>query len=99
MKIVTQLLEKGAIVNCHDPIALETAKKVMPLTVSFHEKIENTISQADACIIVTSWEEYKKLNSEFFKKHMKQAIVFDCRRIFKPNEFNDIEYLGIGKST
>nr|HDO80532.1 hypothetical protein [Candidatus Bathyarchaeota archaeon] len=42
----------------------------------------------DCCILVTEWEESKKLKPEDFSRNTKQSILIDGRRIYNPKEFS-----------
>ena len=91
--IIEELLSEGARVICHDPMArLNNPSVVLGST------IKETIKNADAVIIVTAWEHYRKLTPNFFKKHMKQPVVVDGRRIYDKHSFLNagIIYKGIG---
>lgn len=46
------------------------------------------IEQADCCIIVTEWNEFKQIRPETFLKRMKQPIVIDGRRIYDVDAFS-----------
>lgn len=98
--VIDELLLAGAKVICHDPkvyqerIPQELSKKPIVLAKTVQEAIKNT----DAVIIITSWDEYSKLTSKFFKKNMKQPIIIDGRRIYNKSSFikSGITYKGIG---
>jgi UDPglucose 6-dehydrogenase len=46
------------------------------------------LKNADCYILVTEWDEFKKLKPEDFTKNMKQPILIDGRRIYNPEEFS-----------
>ena len=96
IKIVEMLLKKGAKVNVHDPIALENFKRIFKNKVCYCESAKECIKNAECCVILTGWDEYKLLTPEDFKKHMKYARVVDTRRIFDPAAMSSIDYLAIG---
>lgn len=89
--IIRELLSEDAKVICHDPKAY--VKKF-----SQAKTVKEALKNADAAIIVTAWEEYVKLTPQFFKKHMKQPIVIDARRIYDKKSFlrAGVIYKGIG---
>jgi len=56
-------------------------------------KLKNT----DCCIIVTEWQEFKKLKPETFKQNMRTPILIDGRRIYNPIEFSKkLKFTAIG---
>jgi len=57
------------------------------------------LKNADCCIIVTEWNEFKKLKPEDFTRNMKQPILIDGRRIYNPEEFTQkmmFKAIGLG---
>jgi len=46
------------------------------------------LKDADCCIIVTEWDEFKKLVPEDFTQNMRQSILIDGRRIYNPEEYS-----------
>ncbi len=56
------------------------------------------LRDADAALLVTAWDIYKKIKPKDFIKLMKRAVVVDGRRIYdmKEMEKSEIVYAGIG---
>ena len=49
------------------------------------------------CIIVTEWQELKKLKLEDFTQNMRKPILIDGRRIYNPEMFsNKLKFTAIG---
>ncbi len=82
--IVNQLLKEGAKVVAYDPVAISVAKTIFEDKIQYTKSAFECIKDADACIIVTEWDEFKKLTPEDFTKNMNQPILIDGRRIFNP---------------
>ncbi len=99
IRIIDFLLSKGASVIGWDPQAINEAKKEQWIgdKITYAERLEDAIKDADACMIVTEWDAIKALKPEDFKS-MKKQILIDGRRIYKPKEFlnEGIDYSGIG---
>lgn len=98
--IIEELLSEGAKVICHDPQAYtkKVPEQLKKLPVILAKTVEEAIKNADAAVIVTSWEDYKKLPPQFFKKNMNKPLVIDSRRIYNKRSFLDagVIYQGIG---
>lgn len=98
--IIEALLSEKVRVISHDPMAYQeiVPKQLKNLSIVLVNTVEEAIKNADAAIVVTAWEEYVKLTPQFFKKHLKQPIVIDGRRIYDKNSFlrTGIIYKGIG---
>ena len=101
IEIVKNLIEENAKVYIYDPkvshkrMADELCKKIEGKNTNqncfFCENIEETFINADAILITTEWEEFKKIK--------KPAFIFDGRNILNVNELNKIgfNYLGLGR--
>ncbi|MEM0457230.1 MAG: UDP-glucose/GDP-mannose dehydrogenase family protein [Nitrososphaerota archaeon] len=97
LKLIDRLLKEGAQVVVFDPKGLENAKKLLGDTVLYADSAIECIKDADCCIIVTEWDEFKKLRPEDFVKFMRSPIVIDGRRVYDPKEFgNKLTYAAIG---
>ncbi|MEM2543883.1 MAG: UDP-glucose/GDP-mannose dehydrogenase family protein [Nitrososphaerota archaeon] len=97
LKLIDRLLKEGAQVVVFDPKGLENAKKLLGDTVLYADSAIECIKDADCCIVVTEWDEFKKLRPEDFVKFMRSPIVIDGRRVYDPKEFgNKLTYAAIG---
>jgi UDPglucose 6-dehydrogenase len=95
--IINHLIQEGANVTAYDPVALPTAEKIFGNRIQYTASAIDCLKNADCCIIVTEWEEFKRLKPKDFNKNMKQPILIDGRRIYNPNEFNEkLTFMAIG---
>ncbi|NOQ47741.1 MAG: UDP-glucose 6-dehydrogenase, partial [Methanococcoides sp.] len=91
--IIRKLLEKGALVAAYDPMASEHMKVVFE-DITYCESAEEALNGADACLIMTEWTEFRKLDTEF--SGMKNKVVIDGRKMIDPDKLElDIIYEGI----
>ena len=98
--IINQLLKEGANVVAYDPIAMPVAKTIFFSKIQFATSSLQCIKDADACIVVTEWDEFRKLTPEDFTKNMRHPILIDGRRIYNPEIFaSKLKFtaLGLGK--
>ncbi|WP_227937214.1 UDP-glucose dehydrogenase family protein [Alkalihalobacillus deserti] len=97
--IAEKLVEEGADIYAFDPIATENAKQWLPKEVNYVNSAIEAIEQAEVAFIVTEWNEVKSLTPEIFKKHMKQAVIFDGRNCYNIEEMKrvEVEYHSIGR--
>jgi UDPglucose 6-dehydrogenase len=98
--IINQLLKEGTIVKAYDPVAINTAKSIFQSRIQYASNAIDCLKNADAAILITEWEEFKKLIPEDFIKNMKVPILIDCRRIYNSIEFSKklrFTAIGIGK--
>lgn len=87
--VIAELLRLGAKVAAYDPLASENMAKIFP-TIEYHKSAKEALSDADGCLVMTEWEEFKTLNSEF--EVMKEKIVIDGRRVINPK---NVDYEGL----
>jgi UDPglucose 6-dehydrogenase len=95
--IINQLIQEGAKVTAYDPVAIHTAKKIFKNKIQYATSAISCLKNADCCILVTEWDEFKKLTPEDFTKNMKKPILIDGRRIYNPQEFSQkLKFIAIG---
>ena len=53
----------------------------------------------DCLLLLTDWEEFKKINFKKIKSSMRQAMIFDGRNQFSDLDLNELgfEYYGVGR--
>jgi len=96
IKLVKNLLKIGIRIKVHDPMAMDNFKKIFKDKISYCKKIEDCLKGANCCIILTEWDDYKKLKPTVFKKNMKELNIIDARRIFDPAKFTEFNFKAIG---
>jgi UDPglucose 6-dehydrogenase len=95
--IINQLLKEDAKVTAYDPAAISNARTIFKNRIQYASSAIECFKEADCCIIVTEWNEFKKLKPEDFTKNMKHAILIDGRRIYNPQEFSQkLKFAAIG---
>jgi UDPglucose 6-dehydrogenase len=99
--LIDHLLESGAEVHAHDPVAMENVKKLYPHTVQFHDHHYDAVAGADALCIVTEWNEYRTPDFDYMKHKMAAPVIFDGRNLYQPAQMAErgIHYQGIGLKT
>jgi UDPglucose 6-dehydrogenase len=95
--IINQLIKEGAKVTAYDPVAIPTAKIIFKNKIQYANSTIECLKNADCCILVTEWDEFKKLTPEDFILNMNQPILIDGRRIYNPEEFSKkLKFAAIG---
>ena len=97
--ILGMLADKGANIQAFDPVAMETAKTVLPQII-FETNEADTLKGADALLILTEWSHWKEWSPEKIMKDMKGKHVFDGRNVFDTKEMNKagLLYTSIGRT-
>jgi UDPglucose 6-dehydrogenase len=86
--IINQLTEEGASVTAYDPVAMPIARNIFKNKIQYAASAVECLKNADCCILVTEWDEFKNLKPIDFIKNMDQPILIDGRRIYDPVEFS-----------
>lgn len=80
LDVARQLLERGARVKAHDPIAMDRFKKENPgMDVLLPGEAHEVARDADALVLVTEWPEYLELDWESLAAGMRTPILLDAR--------------------
>jgi UDPglucose 6-dehydrogenase len=97
--LVDGLLERGATVRAYDPEATRTAKRVFGNRITLSEKNYDALKGADALVIVTEWNEFRKPDFDRMRKLMRSPVVFDGRNIYSPDQMKGLgfTYFSIGR--
>ena len=95
--IINQLLNEGANITAYDPAAISNAESIFKEKIRYASSPIDCLRDADCCILVTEWDEFKKLKPEDFTKNMRDPILIDGRRIYNSKEFSrKLKFAAIG---
>jgi len=80
LDVAKHLLERGARVKVHDPVAMSRFKKEYPaLDVTLASDAHEVARDADAVVLVTEWAQYLELDWESLASVMRTPILLDTR--------------------
>ncbi|MGM0599471.1 MAG: UDP-glucose dehydrogenase family protein [Candidatus Rifleibacteriota bacterium] len=98
--LVEQLLDAGAKVVAYDPEAVREAKKIFGDKITYGKKSYDVLDSADALVIVTEWNEFRRPDLDRIKSLLKKPIIIDGRNLFEPSKMKALgfDYEGIGRS-
>ena len=98
LTLIDRLLEAGAQVQAHDPVAIENVRAQYGEKIDFAEHHYDTLHGADALAICTEWNEYRTPDFEYIKHQLKQPAIFDGRNLYDPEKMQrrGFYYSGIG---
>jgi UDPglucose 6-dehydrogenase len=96
IRVINELLKQGAKITAYDPMATSNAVKILKEKIGYAPSAIECLKDADCAILVTEWEEFKKLKPEDFTRNMRNPILIDGRRIYNPKEFKKLHYIAIG---
>ena len=96
--VAEMLLERGARVHAHDPIALANAASRLPEVQLFEDRYE-AARGTDAVMLCTPWRVYLETNFEQLASEMSGDLLLDGRNFLNPEvvRASGLRYEGIGK--
>ena len=98
LEVVKGLLEEGAIVHAADPEAMSRTKSLFP-QLHYHEDPYDALRDADAALICTEWDSFRKLDWQRAGDSMARKLVIDGRNLYSPQEMRimGFEYYSFGR--
>ena len=100
LEIARQLLERGAKVKAHDPIAMNRAKTQCPeLGLVYCASAGEVFEDSDAVVLATEWPEYRDLAWEDLRASMRHPFVLDGRNYIDTERLlkAGFRYAGFGR--
>ena len=97
--LVEDLLSAGCSVRVHDPEAMDVAKAVFGDRVSYHRQNYEAIDGADALLVVTEWNEFRRPDFDRIRRLLNEPVIFDGRNLWEPKSMAKIgfTYFPIGR--
>ena len=104
LEIVPGLCARGAKVIAHDPEAGVEAQRhfgdlLTSGAISLCERNYDCLGGADALLVLTEWQQYRRPDFERIRTLLSAPIVFDGRNIWSPEKMRSMgfEYYPIGR--
>lgn len=96
--IIEEIQGLGGRVKAYDPAAMETARAVLK-GVEFCSDPYETALDCDAIVLVTEWNEFRRLDFARIKRNLKQPIFVDLRNVYEPSQMKSMgfKYCGVGR--
>lgn len=82
--LIEALLDAGATVTVHDPVAMPQARLQLSDRVTFAATSYEAIVGADALAVATDWNEYRHPDFTRIKAALAKPIVIDGRNLYNP---------------
>lgn len=98
--IINTLQSVGARLRVHDPVAMNQARKLFGSSVEYFDNNYDALSGADALVVATEWNEFRRPDFDRMKSLMRSPVIFDGRNIYDPQKLADkgFTYYGIGRN-
>jgi len=97
--IVSELLKLGAVVDAYDPVAIENFKSIYQ-NINYSNTWEECVKDADACIVLTEWNEFRGMDLIELKSLLKTPVVVDAKNIFSVEKLKllKFDYDNVGRN-
>ncbi len=79
--VIDPLLEAGAKIVAYDPEGIEGTRRRYGDRIEYGEGMYETISDADALLILTEWSEFRSPDFNRLKAGLKEPVIFDGRNL------------------
>jgi len=98
LEVLRRLLEEGAVVHATDPEGMPRTKALFP-QVHYHEDAYQALQGADAALVCTEWDSFRKLDWDRAGKVMARKLVIDGRNLYTPQGMREkgFEYHSFGR--
>ncbi|MBI3396185.1 MAG: UDP-glucose 6-dehydrogenase, partial [Spirochaetia bacterium] len=95
--VILRLLDLGAEVHAHDPVAFETARVHFADRITYGDMYPILLG-SDALLVLTEWPAYQEPDFERMKTLLAKPVIFDGRNIYRPSLMESLgfHYTGIG---
>jgi UDPglucose 6-dehydrogenase len=102
IELVEQLLREGAHVVAYDPKGMHKARAIKAIAdAEFASSALEAVTDAEALIIGTDWNEFANVDLAVLKEKMRTPIVFDGRNLLDPETMRQFgfHYYSVGRAS
>jgi len=95
--LASRLLAEGAEVRAWDPVADATS---LLQGVTFCDSVLDAVTDADAAVVVTEWDELRELATDDVRRAMRRPLIVDGRNLLDPEQARSagFTYEGVGRA-
>jgi UDPglucose 6-dehydrogenase len=99
LEIIRALLQKGIRVRAYDP-AVRRGHAEVPAEVAFGSNAYDAAKGADVLILVTEWNEFRKLDLVKIRRVMRRRAIVDLRNVYEPETVRRLgfQYTSVGRA-
>jgi len=95
--VLDELLKAGATIKAYDPEAIDTFKVAFgpekSSKIQFVNGSTQAISGADALVICTEWNEFRRPDFDEMKSLMKTQVIFDGRNLYDLDRLEETGFI------
>ncbi len=99
LAIIPALMAAGVHIHTYDPQGMANAKELLKGDIIWSASALDALTKADACVIVTEWQEFRELDWAHAREQMHQPLIIDLRNLFAPDDMAKLgfDYYSIGR--
>lgn len=99
--LIESLWEEGATVSAYDPEAMKETLRIYGARddLNLVPSREAALKGADALVICTEWDEFKKVDFEWLRTQLTTPAIIDGRNLYDPADVNraGLLYFAVGR--
>jgi UDPglucose 6-dehydrogenase len=101
LTLIESVLGAGGTIVAHDPAAMDEARRRLGDRVCYAATNYEALSDADALVIVTDWNEYRHPDFKRMIEALRRPVVIDGRNLYDPARMATLgfTYRSIGRAT
>lgn len=98
LNIAGQIQLQGASVSVYDPKAIENSRALFP-TLNYSSSATDACSGADIVLVLTEWQEFRELEPNSLRKHVRTPSIVDGRNCLDASKWRAAgwNYRGLGR--
>ncbi len=99
IEVIRRLLAEGCVVRATDPEAMARARAIFPDLTLLVDPYE-VARGADALLILTEWEQFRRLDWKRIRNEMARPLVIDGRNMLRTDDMEALgfEYMSFGRA-
>lgn len=99
LTLIECLLQAGCQVCAYDPEAMPTSQGLLGNRVEFASGNYQACEGADALLVVTEWNEFRRPDFDRLRSLLKHPLILDGRNLYNPNRMKSLgfTYYSIGR--
>ncbi len=90
--IINALQSDGAKIKAYDPAAMGKAKSILR-NIQYCKNPYEVAKNSDCLVLITEWDEFKKMDLKKIKKSLNHPIIIDGRNTFEPEEMKNLGFV------
>ena len=98
--LIRELARLGAQLRVYDPAAMRAAQSLVPEPVEYATDPYHAIEGADALILATEWNQFRRPDFQRMLQIMKRPVIFDGRNQYSQEEMKSLgfDYYSVGRA-